>query len=82
MIRLKGQVKTQPSQRPFSSKEAQSILLEPSQLKGLQPTECKAIQGILHEIGGAGTFVFLFARVRVMVIVFSEQKLHLFSDKL
>lgn len=63
VIRLKGQVKTQLSQRPFSSKEAQSILLEPSQLKSLQPTECKTIQGILHEIGGAGIFVFLFARV-------------------
>ncbi|XP_049998401.1 lysosomal-trafficking regulator isoform X2 [Alexandromys fortis] len=63
VIRLKGQVKTQLSQRPFSSKEAQSILLESSQLKSLQPTECKTIQGILHEIGGAGVFVFLFARV-------------------
>ncbi|XP_021035694.1 lysosomal-trafficking regulator isoform X3 [Mus caroli] len=63
VIRLKGQVKTQPSQRPFSSKEAQSILLEPSQLKSLQPTECKTIQGLLHEIGGASVFVFLFARV-------------------
>ncbi|XP_021071161.1 lysosomal-trafficking regulator isoform X2 [Mus pahari] len=63
VIRLKGQVKTQLSQRPFSSKEAQSILLEPCQLKSLQPTECKTIQGILHEIGGAGIFVFLFARV-------------------
>ncbi|XP_055459893.1 lysosomal-trafficking regulator [Psammomys obesus] len=63
VIRLKGQVKTQLSQRPFSSKEAQSILLEPSQLKSLQPTECRTIQGILHEIGGAGIFVFLFARV-------------------
>ncbi|XP_052013670.1 lysosomal-trafficking regulator isoform X3 [Apodemus sylvaticus] len=63
VIRLKGQVKTPLSQRPFSSKEAQSILLEPSQLKSLQPTECKTIQGVLHEIGGAGIFVFLFARV-------------------
>ncbi|CAH6809584.1 Lyst [Phodopus roborovskii] len=63
VIRLKGQVKTQLTQRPFSSKEAQSILLEPSQLKSLRPTECKTIQGILHEIGGAGVFVFLFARV-------------------
>ncbi|EGW00901.1 Lysosomal-trafficking regulator [Cricetulus griseus] len=63
VIRLKGQLKTQLSQRPFSSKEAQSILLEPSQLKSLRPTECKTIQGILHEIGGAGVFVFLFARV-------------------
>nr|XP_002717388.2 lysosomal-trafficking regulator isoform X3 [Oryctolagus cuniculus] len=63
VIRLKGQMKTQLSQRPFSSKEVQSILLEPHFLKNLQPTECKTIQGILHEIGGTGIFVFLFARV-------------------
>uniref|UniRef100_A0A8C3X655 Lysosomal-trafficking regulator n=1 Tax=Catagonus wagneri TaxID=51154 RepID=A0A8C3X655_9CETA len=63
VIRLKGQMKTQLSQRPFSSKEAHSILLEPHHLKALRPTECKTIQGILHEIGGTGIFVFLFARV-------------------
>ncbi|XP_048656352.1 lysosomal-trafficking regulator isoform X3 [Marmota marmota marmota] len=63
VIRLKGQVKTQLSQRPFSSKEVQSILLDSPQLKNLKPTECKTIQGILHEVGGAGIFVFLFARV-------------------
>lgn len=63
VIRLKGQMKTQLSQRPFSSKEAHSILLEPQHLKALRPTECKTIQGILHEIGGTGIFVFLFARV-------------------
>uniref|UniRef100_A0A2K6V8Y1 Lysosomal trafficking regulator n=1 Tax=Saimiri boliviensis boliviensis TaxID=39432 RepID=A0A2K6V8Y1_SAIBB len=63
VIRLKGQMKTQLSQRPFSSKEVQSILLEPHHLKNLQPTEYKTIQGILHEIGGTGIFVFLFARV-------------------
>ncbi|XP_036775204.2 lysosomal-trafficking regulator isoform X2 [Manis pentadactyla] len=63
VIRLKGQMKTQLSQRPFSSKEVQSILFEPHHLKNLQSTECKTIQGILHEIGGAGIFVFLFARV-------------------
>lgn len=82
VIRLKGQVKTQLSQRPFSSKEAQSILLEPSQLKSLRPMECKTIQGILHEIGGAGVFVFLFARVRIIIIAFSEQKPLSFIDKL
>ncbi|KAK2086013.1 hypothetical protein P7K49_035438 [Saguinus oedipus] len=54
VIRLKGQMKTQLSQRPFSSKEVQSILLEPHHLKNLQPTEYKTIQGILHEIGGTG----------------------------
>nr|XP_025706458.1 lysosomal-trafficking regulator isoform X4 [Callorhinus ursinus] len=63
VIRLKGQMKTQLSQRPFSSKEVQSILLESNHLKNLRPTECKTIQGILHEIGGTGIFVFLFARV-------------------
>ncbi|XP_069340666.1 lysosomal-trafficking regulator [Eulemur rufifrons] len=63
VIRLKGQMKSQLSQRPFSSKEVQSILLEPHHLKNLQPTECKTMQGILHEIGGTGIFVFLFARV-------------------
>ncbi|XP_013360148.1 PREDICTED: lysosomal-trafficking regulator isoform X3 [Chinchilla lanigera] len=63
VIRLKSHVKTQLSQRPFSSKEVQSILLEPPQIKNLQPTECSTIQGILHEIGGTGIFVFLFARV-------------------
>ncbi|XP_063116159.1 lysosomal-trafficking regulator isoform X3 [Cavia porcellus] len=63
VIRLKSHVKTQLSQRPFSSKEIQSMLLEPPQIKSLQPTECNTIQGILHEIGGTGIFVFLFARV-------------------
>ncbi|XP_016055350.1 PREDICTED: lysosomal-trafficking regulator isoform X2 [Miniopterus natalensis] len=63
VIRLKGQVKAQLSQRPFSSKDVQSISLEFHHLKNLQPTECKTIQGILHEIGGTGIFVFLFARV-------------------
>ncbi|XP_005291247.2 lysosomal-trafficking regulator isoform X3 [Chrysemys picta bellii] len=63
VIRLKGQVKTVPSQRPFSSKEVQSNLLDPHHLKMLQPVEYKTLQGILHEIGGTGAFVFLFARV-------------------
>ncbi|XP_029766901.1 lysosomal-trafficking regulator [Terrapene carolina triunguis] len=63
VIRLKGQVKTVPSQRPFSSKEVQSNLLDPHHLKMLQPVEYKTLQGILHEVGGTGAFVFLFARV-------------------
>uniref|UniRef100_G3WJ48 Lysosomal-trafficking regulator n=1 Tax=Sarcophilus harrisii TaxID=9305 RepID=G3WJ48_SARHA len=63
VIRLKGQVKVVQSQRPFSLKETQSFLLEPHHLKCLQPTEYKSLQGILHEIGGTGAFVFLFARV-------------------
>ncbi|XP_036133268.1 lysosomal-trafficking regulator isoform X2 [Molossus molossus] len=63
VIRLKGQVKAQLSQRPFSSKDVQSISMELHHLKNLRPIECKTIQGILHEIGGTGIFVFLFARV-------------------
>uniref|UniRef100_A0A0F7Z9T4 Lysosomal-trafficking regulator n=1 Tax=Crotalus adamanteus TaxID=8729 RepID=A0A0F7Z9T4_CROAD len=63
VIRLKGQMKTIPSQRPFSSKEVQSNLSDPHYLKILQPAEYKGLQGILHEIGGIGSFVFLFARV-------------------
>ncbi|XP_075002600.1 lysosomal-trafficking regulator isoform X4 [Calonectris borealis] len=63
VIRLKGQVKTVPSQRPFSSKEVQSNVLDSQHLKTLQPVEYKTLQGILHEIGGTGAFVFLFARV-------------------
>lgn len=64
VIRLKGQAKSVPSQRPFSSKEVQSNLPDPHYLKMLQPLEYKGLQGILHEIGGTGSFVFLFARVR------------------
>ncbi|KAM9383537.1 lysosomal-trafficking regulator [Phaethornis superciliosus] len=63
VIRLKGQVKAVPSQRPFSSKEVQSNVLDSHHLKTLQPVEYKTLQGILHEIGGTGAFVFLFARV-------------------
>ncbi|XP_006895440.1 PREDICTED: lysosomal-trafficking regulator [Elephantulus edwardii] len=63
VIRLKGQVKAQLSQRPFSAKEVQSISLEAPHLKSLRPTEYKTIQSVLHEIGGTGVFVFLFARV-------------------
>ncbi|NWX87962.1 LYST regulator, partial [Nothoprocta pentlandii] len=63
VIRLKSQVKTVPSQRPFSSKEVQSGVLDSHHLKLLQPVQYKTLQGILHEIGGTGAFVFLFARV-------------------
>ncbi|XP_054831083.1 lysosomal-trafficking regulator [Eublepharis macularius] len=63
VIRLKGQAKTIPSQRPFSSKEVHSNLPDPHYLKMLQADEYKGLQGILHEIGGTGAFVFLFARV-------------------
>ncbi|XP_066881781.1 lysosomal-trafficking regulator [Kogia breviceps] len=77
VIRLKGQMKTQLSQRPFSSKEVHSILLEPYHLKNLRPTECKTLQGILHEIGGTGIFVFLFARVVELSIYEETQALAL-----
>ncbi|KYO18832.1 lysosomal-trafficking regulator isoform D [Alligator mississippiensis] len=63
VIRLKSQVKSVPTQRPFSSKEVQSNELDSHHLKMLQPIECKTLQGILHEIGGTGAFIFLFARV-------------------
>lgn len=65
VIRLKGQARAPLSQRPFSSKDVQSVALEPHQLKSLRPAECETLQGVLHEIGGTGIFVFLFARVRV-----------------
>lgn len=63
VIRLKGQAKTVVTQRPFSSKEVQSLSLEPNALRALLPTETQGLQSVLHKIGGMGTFVFLFARV-------------------
>ncbi|XP_048862942.1 lysosomal-trafficking regulator isoform X4 [Brienomyrus brachyistius] len=63
VIRLKGQAKTVVSQRPFSTKEAQSSALDAQALATLRPTEPQGLQSILHKIGGAGAFVFLFARV-------------------
>lgn len=63
VIRMKGQAKTVVTQRPFSSKEVQSLSLEANALRALQPTETQGLQSVLHKIGGMGTFVFLFARV-------------------
>ncbi|XP_064408757.1 lysosomal-trafficking regulator [Latimeria chalumnae] len=63
IIRLKGQAKGAPSQRPFSVKEVQGNTLDPQQLKHIQPVEHKGLQNIVHEIGGTGAFIFLFARV-------------------
>ena len=63
VIRLKGQAKTVVTQRPFSSKEVQSVSLEPNTLRALLPTETKGLQSVLHWIGGTGNFVFLFAQV-------------------
>uniref|UniRef100_A0AAX7SE80 Lysosomal trafficking regulator n=1 Tax=Astatotilapia calliptera TaxID=8154 RepID=A0AAX7SE80_ASTCA len=62
VIRLKGQAKTVVTQRPFSSKEVQSVSLESSALRALLPTETHGLQSVLHKIGGTGTFVFLFAQ--------------------
>ncbi|XP_036071561.1 lysosomal-trafficking regulator isoform X2 [Oryzias melastigma] len=62
VIRLKGQAKAVITQRPFSSKEVQSVSLEPSVLRGLVPVETQGLQSVLHKIGGTGTFVFLFAQ--------------------
>ncbi|XP_043931740.1 lysosomal-trafficking regulator [Protopterus annectens] len=62
VVRLKSQIKTVPSQRPFSVKEVQSNILDPSQLKTLQPVKREDLQSSLHEIGGTKAFIFLFAR--------------------
>uniref|UniRef100_I3JV17 Lysosomal trafficking regulator n=1 Tax=Oreochromis niloticus TaxID=8128 RepID=I3JV17_ORENI len=62
VIRLKGQAKTVVTQRPFSSKEVQSVSLESSAFRALLPTETHGLQSVLHKIGGTGTFVFLFAQ--------------------
>ncbi|KAE8280428.1 Lysosomal-trafficking regulator Beige-like protein [Larimichthys crocea] len=62
VIRLKGQAKTVVTQRPFSSKEVQSVSLEQNPLRALLPTETQGLQSVLHKIGGTGNFVFLFAQ--------------------
>uniref|UniRef100_A0A3Q4HV96 Lysosomal trafficking regulator n=1 Tax=Neolamprologus brichardi TaxID=32507 RepID=A0A3Q4HV96_NEOBR len=62
VIRLKGQAKTVVTQRPFSSKEVQSVSMESIALRALLPTETHGLQSVLHKIGGTGTFVFLFAQ--------------------
>ncbi|XP_069463086.1 lysosomal-trafficking regulator [Ambystoma mexicanum] len=63
IVRLKGQVKTVPSQRPFSSREALSNLPDFQNLKNLQTVQHEHLQSVVHEIGGIAAFVFLFARV-------------------
>ncbi|KAJ8285031.1 hypothetical protein COCON_G00038810 [Conger conger] len=63
IIRLKGQTKMVATQRPFSSREVQSLWLEPAVLRALRPSRPQGLQSVLHQIGGTGTFVFLFARV-------------------
>uniref|UniRef100_A0A674BWS4 Lysosomal trafficking regulator n=1 Tax=Salmo trutta TaxID=8032 RepID=A0A674BWS4_SALTR len=63
VIRLKGQAKTVVSQRPFSSREVQSAVLETHILRTMLPVEPQGLQNVLHKRGGTGAFVFLFARV-------------------
>lgn len=63
VIRLKGQAKTVVTQRPFSSREVQSVSLDAGALKALLPTETQGLQSVLHKIGGTGNVVFLFAQV-------------------
>ncbi|XP_061083889.1 lysosomal-trafficking regulator-like isoform X5 [Conger conger] len=60
---LKGQPKMAVTQRTLSTKMAQSNVLEPQALRTLRPSESQGLQSVLHTIGGAGTFIFLFARV-------------------
>ncbi|KAL2083317.1 hypothetical protein ACEWY4_021090 [Coilia grayii] len=63
VIRLKGQAKAVVPQRPFSSKEVQSSMLEAQALRSMAPSQPQDLHSVLHKIGGTGTFVFLFARV-------------------
>uniref|UniRef100_A0A3Q2NZ63 Lysosomal trafficking regulator n=1 Tax=Fundulus heteroclitus TaxID=8078 RepID=A0A3Q2NZ63_FUNHE len=62
VIRLKGQARTVVTQRPFSSKEVQSISLDANAFRSLLPAETHGLQSVLHKIGGTGNFVFLFAQ--------------------
>ncbi|XP_075718563.1 lysosomal-trafficking regulator isoform X2 [Rhinoderma darwinii] len=63
VIRMKGSLKTASSQRPFSTKEVTSKSLDSQALKMLYPCHEKNIHSVLHEIGGIGAIVFLFARI-------------------
>ncbi|XP_072265185.1 lysosomal-trafficking regulator isoform X2 [Pyxicephalus adspersus] len=62
VIRNKGSMKLASSQRPFSTKEVCSKVLDSQALKMLQPYLEKNIHSVLHEIGGIGAMVYLFAR--------------------
>ncbi|CAJ0919171.1 unnamed protein product [Ranitomeya imitator] len=68
VIRMKGCLKTTPSQRPFSTKEVTSKSLDSQSLKMIFPCTEKNIQSVLHEIGGIGSIVFLFARACTGVV--------------
>ncbi|XP_063773674.1 lysosomal-trafficking regulator isoform X2 [Pseudophryne corroboree] len=63
VIRMKGSLKMPSSQRPFIAKEVTSRTLDSQSLKMLQPHVKKNIHSVLHEIGGIGAIVFLFARI-------------------
>ncbi|KAM4772207.1 lysosomal-trafficking regulator [Rhinophrynus dorsalis] len=63
VIRIKGSTKTTPTQRPFSTKDVTSNTLDSQALKMLQPSLLKTTHSFLHELGGIGAFVFLFARI-------------------
>ncbi|KAG9472227.1 hypothetical protein GDO78_020660 [Eleutherodactylus coqui] len=63
VIRMKGSLKTTSTQRPFSTKEVTSKSLDLQALKTLKPCYEKNIHSVLHEIGGIGSIVFLFARI-------------------
>lgn len=65
VTRLKGQPKVLASPRPFCTKDVQSPLLEEQAVKAVHPTEPQHLQSVLHQIGGTGAFVFLFAKVPV-----------------
>ncbi|XP_040285377.1 lysosomal-trafficking regulator isoform X2 [Bufo bufo] len=63
VIRMRGSLKATSSQRPFSTKEVISKCLDSQSLKMLNPCYEKNIHSVLHEIGGIGAMVFLFARI-------------------
>lgn len=62
VIRIKGSMKLASSQRPFSAKEVSNKSLDSQALKMLQPCFERNIHSVLHEIGGIGAMVYLFAR--------------------
>lgn len=68
VIRIKGSLKLASSQRPFSAKEVSSKILDSQALKLIQPCLEKNIHSVLHEIGGIRAMVYLFARVRFLLI--------------
>ncbi|XP_069812122.1 lysosomal-trafficking regulator-like, partial [Dendropsophus ebraccatus] len=63
VIRMKGILKAAAAQRPFSSKDVTSKVLDPVALRLLHPAQERNIHSVLHEIGGIRAAVFLFARI-------------------